>query len=145
MSYIITLKTPQMQVYVRAPLVGGEWTKEEWDKREIPALEPRRDLDEMNDQAFRDTLLERPFLVCRKFTTGRRVIVFLDNVGMIEEIPDEQAHKMLEEIQKNIRAAIEREQKGEDNKRPVEGGDGRKITTPPFAGPGFRIPRGRRY
>lgn len=134
MAYVITLKVPTMQIYVREPLVGGEFSREEWDARREPALESKADYEATNDRAFRETLLERPFLVCRKFTTGLRVVVFLDNVGLIEQIPDERARRVLEEIQRQVEAA--RESAGK--KVP-----GAKVETPPFFGPGGRrIPGG---
>ncbi|OGD09378.1 MAG: hypothetical protein A2Y86_05180 [Candidatus Aminicenantes bacterium RBG_13_62_12] len=134
MAYVITLKIPGMQIYVREPLVGGEFSREEWERRGGAALEPKGDFEDTNDRAFRETLLERPFLVCRKFTTGLRIVVFLDNIGMIEELPDERVRQVLEEIQAQMKAAMERAEKD---------AGGRKVTTPPFMGPGFKIPQGR--
>jgi len=134
MAYVITLKIPGMQIYVREPLVGGEFTREEWDERQRAALDPKGNFEDTNDRAFRETLLERPFLVCRKFTTGLRIIIFLDNIGMIEELPDERARQVLQEIQAQMKTAREGAEKD---------AGGRKMTTPPFMGPGFKIPQGR--
>jgi len=133
MAYIITLKTPQMKIYIREPLVGGEWTREEWERRGGAALEPKGDFETMNDQAFRETLLERPFLVCRKFTTGLRAVIFLENVALIEQVPDDQARKMVQEIKAMMEAEME---------KAGTGPGGRKVTIPPFMGPGFKIPGG---
>lgn len=133
MAYVITLKAPQMQVYVKEPLVGGEWTREEWERDAGAVLESKGSYEETNDAAFRNTLMERPFLVCRKFTTGLRVVVFLENIGLIEEVPDERARRVLEEIQAQIKAASEKA--GRD-------AGGRKTAPSPLIKPGLRIPGG---
>src|SRR3989304_4837077 len=98
MAYIITLKTPQMKIYVREPLVGGEWTREEWEKRGGAALEPKGDFETMNEQ-----------------------------------VADDQARKMVEEIRAMMEAEME---------KAGAGPGGRKVTIPPFMGPGFKIPGG---
>jgi len=140
MAYIITLKTPQMQIYIREPLVGGEFTREEWEKRGGAALDPKGNFEDTNDRAFRDTLLERPFLVCRKFTTGLRIVVFLENVALIEAIPDERAGQVLEDIRRQMDAARDRAGKGGAGGE--KGAGGGKVVTPPFVMPRSRIPGG---